>query len=364
MSSNHPPIGGLDARLVVHRPDGFTLDLTLQVPPGSTAVLLGPNGAGKSTAASALAGLIPIDRGHVVLNGRTLDDPEKSILIPPEARKVGLIFQDYLLFPHLSATDNVAFGLRSRGIPKRQAEHRAIEWLGRMGLGDIGPRKATELSGGQAQRVALARALATEPDLLVLDEPLSALDVTTRAATRRALIGHLADFAGPRLVITHDPAEAFLLGNKVFVLENGALSQTGTPEEIRRRPRTRYAADLVGINLVAGIASNGIVTTPEGHVLHLADHAMTGPVLATIHPRAVALFNGPPQGSHRNVWPTRVVAIERFGEPSGERTRVVLGPPLGLIAEVTAAAVDDMDLREGGEVWAAVKATEIEVSIS
>lgn len=355
---------GLEARLIVHRSDGFTLDLDLQVPSGSTAVLLGPNGAGKSTAAMALAGLVAIDGGRVRLNGRTLDDPQDGILVPPDERKVGLVFQDYVLFPHLTAAENVAFGLRSQGMRKRRAELRAAEWLRQMGLEGIGARKATDLSGGQAQRVALARALAAEPDLLVLDEPLSALDVTTRATTRRGLTGHLADFAGPRLVITHDPAEAFLLGDTVFVLERGALSQTGSPEDIRRRPRTRYAADLAGINLVVGSASNGIINTPEGHVLHLADHEMAGSVLATIHPRAVALFNGPPEGSHRNVWPTRVVAIERFGEPFGERTRVVLGPPLDLIAEVTTEAVDDMGLREGGEVWVAIKATEIEVAPS
>jgi molybdate transport system ATP-binding protein len=349
---------GLDAHLVVERTAGFTLDLALRIYPGSTAVLLGPNGAGKSTAALAIAGLIPLDKGSVVLNGRTLDDPRLGTLVPPEDRKVGMVFQDDVLFPHLTATDNVAFGLRSRGMPSRMAKHSAAEWLDRMGLAEIGERRATELSGGQAQRVALARALAIEPDLLVLDEPLSALDVTTRAETRRALTGHLAGFAGPRLVITHDPAEAFLLGDEVFVLEDGLLSQSGSPEEIRRKPRTRYAADLVGINLVAGFAGKGVITTADGHNLYVADQKAAGPVLATVHPRAVMLLSDPPSGSPRNVWSTRVVSIE----PSVDRTRVVLDRPLALTAEVTPAAVTEMGLREGGEVWVAIKATEIEVA--
>jgi molybdate transport system ATP-binding protein len=349
---------GLDAHLVVQRTAGFTLDLALRIHPGSTAVLLGPNGAGKSTAAWAVAGLIPLDQGSVMLNGRTLDDPYSGILVPPEDRNVGLVFQDHLLFPHLTATDNVAFGLRSHGMARRKAEQRAGEWLNRMGLAHIGDRRATELSGGQAQRVALARALAIEPDLLVLDEPLSALDVTTRAETRRALTGHLVGFTGPRLVITHDPTEAFLLGDEVFVLEDGLLSQSGSPEEIRRKPRTRYAADLVGINLVTGFAGKGVVTTAEGHNLHVADQEAAGPVLATIHPRAVMLLSDPPSGSPRNVWATRVVSIE----PAVDRTRVVLDRPLALTAEVTPAAVTEMGLREGEEVWAAVKATEIEVA--
>lgn len=349
---------GLDADLVVRRNDGFTLDIALHIRPGSTAVLLGPNGAGKSTAASALAGLTPISEGRIVLNGRVLDDPNSDILVRPEDRRVGVVFQDPMLFPHMSVKDNVAFGLQSRGVRRRMADDSARDWLEGMGLADLGERNATKLSGGQAQLVALARALAIDPDLLVLDEPLSALDVTTRVETRRALTRYLSEFAGPRLVITHDPAEAFLLGDEVLILEHGSLSQVGSPEDIRRRPRTRYAADLAGINLLTGIAARGVVTTAGGHELHVADYQMAGPALATIHPRAVMLFSEPPSGSARNVWSTRVVALE----PSMDRTRVVLDRPPAFAAEVTDAAVREMSLRVGGEVWVAVKATEIEVS--
>ncbi|RPI23314.1 MAG: ATP-binding cassette domain-containing protein, partial [Actinobacteria bacterium] len=169
---------GLEAALVVRR-GGFTLDLSLSIPPGATVALLGPNGAGKSTAVAALAGLLPLDEGRIRLAGETLDDPEQDVFVPPEARRVGVVFQDYLLFPHLNVVENVAFGLRSRRVGKEESLARAGEWMDRMGLSALGQRKPGDLSGGQAQRVALARALVIEPDLLLLDEPLSALDVTT-----------------------------------------------------------------------------------------------------------------------------------------------------------------------------------------
>lgn len=227
---------GLDAHLVAGRENGFAVDVRLEVAPGHTAALLGPNGAGKSTVVSVLAGLMPLDAGQISLDGRALDDPARSLFVPPEERGIGVVFQDYVLFPHLTVSENVAFGLRSRKVPRHEAADRAAQWLERLGLAGMGDRKPRDLSGGQAQRVALARALIAEPLLLLLDEPLAALDATTRVELRRTLDDHLEHFAGPRLLITHDPTEAFLLADQVHVMEDGAVTQVGTADDIRLRP--------------------------------------------------------------------------------------------------------------------------------
>lgn len=348
--------GGLVAAIDVERTDGFRLQISLDVPAGRTAALLGPNGAGKSTTVGALAGLVPLTGGRVVLGGRVLDDPAAGVFVAPEERQTGVVFQDYLLFPHLSVLDNVAFGLRGRRAGRRPAEAAARRWLERLDLVDLAGRRPGDLSGGQAQRVALARALACEPDILLLDEPLAALDVATRAGLRHLLSDHLAAFPGPRLIITHDPTEAFLLADEIHVLESGRVTQTGTADEIRIRPRTRYAAELVGRNLVVGHAAAGLVTTP-GHRLHTADTRAQGSVVVTIDPRAVALHLDRPAGSPRNVWSTRVTRMER----REDRVRVQTGPPLPLVAEVTPGAIGELGLAEGSEVWVSVKATEIAV---
>ncbi len=233
---------------------------------------------------------------------------------------------------------------------------RAMDWLRSLGLEALAGRRTGELSGGQAQRVALARALVTEPKLLLLDEPLAALDVSTRSELRHVLAEHLSEFAGPRLLITHDPMEAFLLADEICVLEDGRVSQIGTAEEIRLSPRTGYAADLAGANLLRGVAADGTVAI-DGHELHIAGHDLDGPVLATIHSRAIALHRTMPQGSPRNTWRTRLTRLEHYGD----RVRVQTGGPLALTAEVTPDAVHALDLVAGVEVWVSIKATEIGV---
>ncbi len=347
---------GLYADVVV-RMEGFSLDASLAIAPGTTAALLGPNGAGKSTVVGALAGLMPLTGGQIVLGSRTLDDPQQGVFVPPEERHVGVVFQDYVLFPHLSVVENVAFGPRSRGRGRDAARRSAEAWVERLGLDELAGRRPGDLSGGQAQRVALARALADDPELLLLDEPLAALDVTTRVRLRHTLGDHLADFAGPRLFITHDPTEAFLLADVIHVLEEGRITQVGTADDIRLRPRTPYVADLAGTNLFRGDAHAGTVVI-EGHPIQVADTAVQGPVLVTIHARAVALYPNEPEGSPRNAWPTRITRIEHLGD----RVRVRVESPLRLTIEVTENATQALHLAPGSEVWASVKATEIGVT--
>jgi molybdate transport system ATP-binding protein len=243
---------GLDAHLVVDR-GSFRLDVALTAAPGDVVALLGPNGAGKTTALRALAGLTPLTGGRLRLDGAALERTA------PESRPVGVVFQDYLLFPHLTALDNVAFGPRCHGATKAEARAQAAEWLERMGLAEHAGAKPRRLSGGQAQRVALARALATNPRLLLLDEPLAALDARTRLEVRTQLRRHLAEFEAVAVLVTHDPLDAMVLADRLVVIEDGRIVQEGTPADIARHPRTDYIAHLVGLNLYKGRA--------EGHTV-------------------------------------------------------------------------------------------------
>jgi molybdate transport system ATP-binding protein len=340
-------VTGLDAHLALAFGDGFSLDVSLEIPPGRTVALLGPNGAGKSTTVAVLAGLAAIDEGQVVLDDRVLTDPAAGVFVPPEERHIGVVFQDYLLFPHMTVAQNVAFGAHHES---------AAEWIERLDLGEVADRKPGGLSGGQAQRVALARALASRPSMLLLDEPLAALDVTTRTRLRRTLAQHLGGFDGPRLLITHDPTEAFLLADEIYVIEQGSITQHGTADDIRLRPRTPYIADLAGSNLYAGTAHNGSVEV-GGHVLHIADTHMSGEVLVTIPPRVASLHTRRPEGSPRNTWQTSVTLVE----PLGDRTRLNIGPPLQLTVEITTDSARNLALVPGSPVWVSIKATEIGV---
>ncbi len=349
--------GLLEAELGVDRGDGFTLDISLTIEPGHTVALLGPNGAGKSTAVSAIAGLTPLDRGYLRLGNVTLDDPERGLLIPPARRRIGVAFQDHILFPHLTVAQNVGFGLSGRRQSREQRRRSVSEWLERLGIADLANRKPRDLSGGQAQRVAMARALVTAPDVLLLDEPLSALDATTRVTLRHVLADHLDGFGGPRMLITHDPTEAFLLADRILIIEAGRITQSGTADDIRIRPRTRYAADLAGSNLLEGTATGGGNIAVEGHTLQAADTTIAGEVLATIHPRAISVHRRRPEGSPRNTWETTLGRVEHYGD----RVRLRTGPPMPLTAEITPGAVEALGLASGATVWISIKATEISV---
>ncbi|MGQ0630415.1 MAG: ABC transporter ATP-binding protein [Sporichthyaceae bacterium] len=336
---------------------GFTLDLQLTVRPGQTVALLGPNGAGKSTALRVFTGLLRPQRGRVALAGVALDDPDIGLHVPPELRSVGVVWQDYRLFPHLSALDNVAYGLRMRRMDKAAARTRAMEWLERVGLAEHAKSKPGALSGGQAQRVALARALAPQPSLLLLDEPLAALDARTRLDVRSDLRRHLADFGGAAVLVTHDPLDAMVLATDVVVLEEGRAVQQGPVAEVARRPQTDYVARLVGLNLYRGVADPAGVRLPGDVVLATAEPAPAPPgaeVMVAFGPAAVSIFRSRPDGSPRNVFPATVTDMELHAGS----VRLQLTGPLPALADVTAAAVADLALIPGTEVWMAVKAVE------
>ena len=350
----------------------LSLEVSLRVAPGTVTALLGPNGAGKTTALRALAGLVPLDRGRVVLAGRTLDDPGAGVFVPAHERGARMVFSDHLLLPHLSALDNVAFAPRAAGTARRTARERAREVMAALGVDHLAAAAPASLSGGQAQRVALARALVGERALLLLDEPLAAMDAATRALVRTVLRERAG--ASPTVLVTHDPLDALVLADDLVVLERGAVVQAGTPAAVARAPRTGYVASLVGLNLLRGRAEGsggpggpaGLVALDGGGSLLAAaagdddgTQARTvsggAAVLVAFAPTAVSLHRERPEGSARNVWPVRVQALER----RGDLVRAALSGQPPVLADVTAAAVADLGLVEGAGLWAAVKATEV-----
>lgn len=342
----------LHADLHITRDHGFHLDLDLTITPGEVVALLGPNGAGKTTALRALAGLLPITTGHISLDNETWDDPP-AVYIPTEQRPIGVVFQDYLLFNHMTARDNVAFGLRARDVPRAEANHRAQDWLTKVGLADHRDKKPRALSGGQAQRVALARALATDPGLLLLDEPLAALDASTRVHIRAELGRHLREYPGHTLLVTHDALDAMVLADHLVIIENGAIVQQGPPAQVARQPRTDYVAKLVGLNLYRGTADDTTVTLAAGQ-LTIATPA-SGSVHVAFPPTAVSLHPEPSVGSPRNSWPVTVTHVEQHAHT----VRVHLDGAPSVLADVTPATVAELHLVPGTRLYATVKATEI-----
>ncbi|WP_030411121.1 ABC transporter permease [Streptomyces sp. NRRL S-1448] len=330
---------------------GFTA-LTLDAGPGTTIAVVGPNGAGKTTLLRALLGLTP--RAHATLR---LGDTDVTAL-PPHRRGVAWVPQDGALFPHLNALSNTAYGLRAQGVPRAGARRAAQEWLDRLGVGHLAHRRPAQLSGGQAQRVALARALAARPRLLLLDEPLAALDQTTRAHVRHALRGHLAGFDGVCLIVTHDPVEAVSLADRVLVLDDGRALQDAPPAEVTRHPRSPWVARMLGRNAWPGTATgDGLALAGGGHLV-VADRLPEGArALAVIAPEAVSVHLDKPAGSPRNVWPGTVREITS----AGSRLRILITSPHApdLVAEITPAAALELGLADGVPVWTGIKATEV-----
>ncbi|MFE3146997.1 ABC transporter permease [Streptomyces sp. NPDC059218] len=331
--------------------------LTLEAAPGTTIAVVGPNGAGKTTLLRALLGLTPRSRARLRLGDTDVTE------LPPHRRQVAWVPQDGALFPHLSALTNTAYGLRAHGVPRAEARREAQQWLDRLGVGHLAHRRPAQLSGGQAQRVALARALAARPWLLLLDEPLAALDQTTRAHVRHTLRTHLAGFGGVCLIVTHDPVEAVSLADRVLVLDEGRTLQDAPPAEVTRHPRSPWVARMLGRNAWPGTAApDGTLALAGGGRLVVADTPAEGAAaLAIIAPEAVSVHRDRPGGSPRNVWPGTVRELTAVGS----RLRVVIASAEApdLVAEITPEAATELGLVEGTAVWTSVKATEVTVVV-
>jgi molybdate transport system ATP-binding protein len=358
---------GLSAEVALSR-GRFQLDVRLDVPPGEVLAVLGPNGSGKSTLLDVLAGLVRPAAGTVRVAGRILADAEAGVHLAPHRRKVALLSQDPLLFPHLTVLANVAFGPRAGGLPRRRAEQLAAAWLAHVDLTELAGRRPSALSGGQAQRVALARALAAEPDVLLLDEPFAALDVDTAPALRGLVRRVLADRDRQATVlVTHDPLDALVLTDRVVVMAGGRVVEHGATREVLARPRTAFTARIAGLDLVPGVAGPGGLHTGDGSVVAgMAAGRLTEgkPAVAVFRPAAVAVHIDRVHGSPRNVFAAEVAALEPHGDLIRLRaTAVPGGPPWvsGLAADLTAAAVAELELGPGSRVNLAVKATEVAV---
>ena len=348
----------------------FRLEADLRADPGEVLGILGPNGAGKTTLLRALSGLDPLTSGSISLGDLTLDDVATDTFVPAQRRPVGLVFQNYRLFPHLDVRDNVAYAPRVQGAGRRRARAAADTWLERLDLTALATRRPHQISGGQAQRVALARALAADPRFLLLDEPLSALDAKTRLDVRAQLRSHLDEFAGPVVIITHDPLEAMIMADRLVVIENGRVVQQGSPAEVARQPATQYVARLVGLNLYTGTleVATAVVSLDVGGTFTVTwgdddpgTSARTGqstrPVLVVLRPSAITILTArPTQASPRNVWQGTVAALELLAD----RVRVQVDATPPALVDISAAAVADLALRPGTAVWLSAKATETE----
>ncbi|HEX2240199.1 MAG TPA: ABC transporter ATP-binding protein [Actinomycetota bacterium] len=335
-------MASLDVAIRVPRRD-FALDLEITAGPEPLAIA-GPTGAGKSTLLKAIAGLVTPKLGHIRVDDRVWFDSEARVNLPPEDRRVGLVFQEYALFPHMTVRDNVAFGGRAQ----------ADKWLERFGLTRLAGTKPTELSGGERQYVALARALAREPDVLLLDEPTAALDPALRAEVRGELRSILRELSIPTIVVTHDFQEAATLTPRVGVLVEGNLLQVGAPTELVASPAHPYVATFTGANILAGHArptADGLteIALEEGQLLYSTDQ-LEGAVGAVVYPWDISLSSEPPRDSSLNHFTGTVVSIVGLGN----RVRVRVGP---LSAEITAASAIRLGIKEGSPVVASFKAT-------
>ena len=339
-----------------------SLDVDFSVADGEQVAVLGPNGAGKSTMLAILAGILRPDTGRAELDGRLLYDRDgrANRWVPPHHRGIALMAQDPLLFPHLSALDNVAFGPRAAGLRGRPAKAAALHWLAEVGAAELADRKPGQLSGGQAQRVAVARALAANPRLLLLDEPMAALDVGAAPLLRRVLRRVLSERA--TIIVTHDLLDALLLSTRVLVVDQGRIVESGPTHEVIQHPRTPFTARIAGLNLIAGTAEGAGLRDPQG--VHVQGVPRTPTVageeaIAVFTPNAVAVFSDLPHGSPRNTFAVTVTELE----PRDAQVRVRARDRAGrtLLADVTAPTVGDLDLYPGKEVYYTVKATAVTI---
>jgi molybdate transport system ATP-binding protein len=334
------------------------LDVVLELARGEVVAVLGPNGAGKSTLLSVLAGLLRPDAGHARLDGRVLFDIDGTgsrVWLPAHDRGVVLLAQEPLLFPHLSARENVAFGPRSNGLSRAESRAIGVRWLHEVDADRYADRRPGELSVGQAQRIAVARALAADPRLLLLDEPMAALDVAVAPALRQMLRRVLRDRSA--MIVTHDVLDALLLADRVVVIEHGRVVEDGPTTQVLARPRSGFAARMAGLNMVGGTYDAHGVTSSEGLILEGLTEGPIGrgePAVAVFRPSSVGVYRQPPVASLRNVLSVAVTELE----PHGDQIRIRAGR---LSADVTAAAVSELGLAPGAQVIFGVKASEVSI---
>jgi molybdate transport system ATP-binding protein len=333
----------------------FELAATLQVEPGACLALAGPSGAGKTTLLRVVAGLLRPNQGRVTCNGNTWLDTRNGVDLPPERRRCGYVFQEYALFPRLRAWQNVGYAL-----PRGDRRDRAQELLNRFGISQLRDARPRELSGGERQRVALARALAPTPRVLLLDEPLSALDATTRASAGRELANVLREADVPTILVTHDFADAALLADEVAVIDRGGIVQRGTPPELVAQPRSAFVAEFTGAAVLTGMATkNGAGDLTEiqldGGAVVTSVESAEGRVAVSVHPEEVTLepVGAAHPGSARNRVAGRIASMTALGN----RTRVAIETPQPLAADITRASAEQLGLTPGDEVVASWKAS-------
>ncbi len=340
---------------------GINLEVTLAE--GEVLAVLGPNGAGKSTLLQLIAGLLRPDSGRIAVGDTVLTDTAAGTFVPTHGRGVAMLSQQAMLFPHLSVLANVGYAPRCRGLSRRAAKAAARHWLGAVGATDLADRRPAQLSGGQAQRVALARALAAEPRLLLLDEPLAALDVTAAPAMRRLLREVLRDAGRTAIIVTHDLLDALAIADTVIVVDGGRVAESGPVREVLTAPRSEFAATIAGVNLVSGVITEpGVLRTGWGADLSgLSELSVGAPAVALFRPAAVAVHLSVPHASPRNVIPVTVTELDVHGttvrvrgvDPRDDRTV--------LAADVTASAAADLDLVPGLGVYFVVKTQEVQL---
>ena len=354
--------GALEVRAVLRQRD---FDVEFRVEAGEVLAVLGPNGAGKSTALHVISGLVRPDVGVVRLGQRVLTDTAAGVAVPTYDRRVGLLLQDPLLFPHLSAAANVAFAPRSRRRGRAAARDAALRWLREVDAERFADRKPRQLSGGQAQRVAIARALAGEPDVMLLDEPMAGLDVAAAADIRVVLRRVLASEGRAAVLVTHDLLDVLTLADRVLVIEGGRVSEAGSVSDVLAAPRSAFGARIAGVNLVNGVVeADGVLRSNVGerwHGVAAEDVKIGQPAVAVFTPAAVAVFPDPPQGSPRNVFARTVAELDTRGTAIRVRAQAQADGAPGVAADVTPEAAADLRLTPGARFWFAVKAQEVAI---
>jgi len=339
----------------------FPLEIGFDVRPAETLVIIGPSGCGKTTTLNIIAGLLAPDEGTIVLGDRVLCNTECGPCLPTEKRNVGYVFQDFALFPHMSVLENVAYGLRARRRPGREVRKKVDDVLGLLGIEHLRAHRPGALSGGERQRVALARAIACDAEILLLDEPLGSLDAQTRNRVRGELQRMLRVVGRIAILVTHDYIDALTFGDQICVMDRGRVLQMGERQELLRHPRSRFVAELTGVNFFQGTISGSLrqgvaeVWVGDACLYAASSREELGDTLLAFFPTDVSVSRERPSGSPRNVFESRVQEIVHMGD----KVRILLNGAVPLCAEITAESLDKLSIRAGDTVYASVKATAI-----